>query len=239
MPIGDDADAAGMETLAGTEDLRDTYIEHNRTRDYLANHQASGTHDAAAINAGTLDLARIPTITNAKIDTVASSKVTGQWTGDIETPWSLKLTGAAGILAPAIYDQSVAGMGGWRSLNVAANGVFGGLTSSARFKQDIETADIPRATLRQLRVVCFRYIADVEHGDDLPQIGLIAEEVHELGLTWLVDYDADGAPYALNDRAFPFIALLLAQDAEDRIDTLTTTVYDLIARVQQLEGGAA
>jgi hypothetical protein len=232
MPIGDDADAAGMETLAGTEDLRDTYIEHNRTRDYLANHQESGTHDASAINAGTFDLARIPTITNAKIDTVASSKVTGQWTGDIETPWSLKLTGAAGILAPAVYDQTVAGMGGWRSLYVAANGVFGGVTSSARFKRDIRSADIPRATLRQLRVVFFRYIADVAAGDDLPQIGLIAEEVHELGLTWLVDYDAEGAPHALNDRAFPFIALLLAQDAEDRIDAL-------IERVETLEAGAS
>ena len=52
MPNGDAAADAGMDTVPGTADLRDSYDEHNKTRDYIADHQTSGTHPASAINSG-------------------------------------------------------------------------------------------------------------------------------------------------------------------------------------------
>lgn len=234
MAIGDAADAAGMVVLAGTEDLRDTYIEHNRTRDYLANHQTSGTHSASAITSGVLDAARIPSIplnTPASGATVLSLAIntTGRGfdpTGNVY---------AAALNASDAYDRSVAGHGGFRTLNVAADGVIGGVTSSRRYKEDIESADIPRHILRGLRVVFYRYIANTDLDEPL-QLGLIAEEVHDLGLTWLVYYDDQGRPEGLAERALPALALLLAQDAEDRLDALTRTVDDLQAEVLELRG---
>lgn len=176
------------------------------------------THAAADVVSGILDVARIPDL--------PGSKITGNMDLGIATFKSVnaQVTGSltvADIYSTNTYGNTVAGHGGFRTVSVALDGYMGGLTSSRRFKQDIGDALLSREVLRSLRVVFFRYIADVESAGAAAAVhlGLIAEEVHDLGLTWLVDYE-DGVPYALNDRFIPFVALLLAQDAEDRIDAL-------------------
>jgi hypothetical protein len=228
LALGDDAQAAGMDILTGTEDRREGWQEIVKTRDYLAQKLAALVLSAAKITSGVFHLDRIPTIGDAKISDVASSKVSGAWEGDIDTPWHIKTT--AGYTGLSTYNQSVAGLGGFRAVYVAANGLFGGVTSSRRFKQAIVKAAIPRETLRAVRVVFFKYRADVRSAfTEQVHLGAIAEELHDLGLTWLVDYQ-DDKPFAINERMIPWLGILLAQDAEDRLDALE-------ARLAKIDGG--
>ena len=221
MPNGDAAADEGMDVVPGAMDLRDGFDEINKTRDYLANHQTSGTHSADAITSGTIAEARLPALTEAKIPSgIPVAKInSGQWTGDIDTPWQMKTS--AGVTAQATYAQSVAGMGGFRTMSVAANGIYGGLTSSRKFKRDIKSAKIARATLRKFAqlISWYRYKAVQRgtQGDEPLQLGSIAEDVHDLGLTFLVDYE-DGEPYALVERHLPYLPMLHAEDAHVRID---------------------
>lgn len=148
-------------------------------------------------------------------------------TGNItSTAGNLSIAGTSNLAGDvdslATYSRLVTGSGSFRAMSVNILGHVGQTVSSRRFKQDIETAGIPRETLRALRVVFFRYAAQVPFNQDQQPLllGLIAEEVHDLGLTWLVDYDEEGHPQALVDFALPYLGLLLAQYNADEIDDL-------------------
>lgn len=58
MANGDKAAAVGMDTVAGTEDIRLSYDEINKSRDYLADHQTDGSHRAEQITTGVFPPAR-------------------------------------------------------------------------------------------------------------------------------------------------------------------------------------
>lgn len=58
MANGDRAAAVGMDTVAGTEDIRLGYDEINLSRDYIADHITDGAHRANQITSGTLVPAR-------------------------------------------------------------------------------------------------------------------------------------------------------------------------------------
>jgi hypothetical protein len=105
-------------------------------------------------------------------------------------------TFVGGINSLDVYGRLLTYGGSYAAVYVHQDGNFGFVPSSRRYKQDIETFEIDAATVAQLRVVSFRYIAAVNNPDyvAVTEIGLIAEEVHALGLTWLVDYDSDGLP---------------------------------------------
>jgi hypothetical protein len=131
-------------------------------------------------------------------------------------------TFTAGLNSPDVYSRVVTGTGSYHATYADSLGQLGQVPSSRRFKQDISTAMLDRATLRQMRVVFYRYIAAVEFlGDDAPSdLGVIAEEIHDLGLTFLVDYDDEGKPFGIDDRAMTFVAVKLAQDAHERLDEI-------------------
>lgn len=155
------------------------------------------------------------------------SRVTGTWTKDV-SGGTVSATGFgnfdAGVTALGTYNQSVAGMGGFRTISVALNnGMFGGLTSSARYKEDIADPDIPLETLRALAPKFYRYIALTDSPEPL-QMSFIAEDIDELGLDWLVEYDDEGRPDSLNERAVPYLAILLAKATLDRLDELQPPV---------------
>jgi multidrug efflux pump subunit AcrA (membrane-fusion protein) len=76
---------------------------------------------------------------------------------------------------------------------INASGQLGTLTSSKRFKKDIQAIDSLSDKLLQLRPVAFRYKQAVEDG---VQYGLIAEEVAEV-FPELVQYDAEGKPFTV------------------------------------------
>ncbi len=87
-------------------------------------------------------------------------------------------------------------------------GQLGTISSSRRYKQDIEDLGAPADAVLRLRPVQFRYTKAYADGARPLQYGLIAEEVAEV-LPELVAYDDDGRPETVMYQALP--TLLLAQ----------------------------
>lgn len=166
--------------------------------------------------------------------TTGSMHATGNVTVDGMT------TSTGGLNSVDVFNRLVTGSGAFRTVSVNVLGAIGQTVSSMKYKQDITPAVIPRETLRALRLVFFRYIARAPFDQEQQPwlLGLIAEEVHALGLTWLVVYDDNGEPEALVDFALPFLGLLLAQYNADDIDELRSENDELRARLDALDGGA-
>ena len=93
-------------------------------------------------------------------------------------------------------------------------------TSSIRYKQDVTPAPVLDRLL-DVEPVTFRGISEVqEHGDKAPVgYGAIAEWVHDLGLTHLVDY-SDGRPNAVNYDRIGVGLIPHVRALRDRIDQL-------------------
>jgi hypothetical protein len=231
MADGDAAAAAGMDTVAGTDDLRDSYNQHNKTRDYLAQHQTSGTHSASQIASGVLDAARIPTLPGSRISGPVA--LTGTSAFDAinigGAPASINAAGdanlrdiiasalsASGLITfPDVYTRSVAGGGGFRTVSCRADGVMGFASSTRRAKKNIKKlAPAPLTRLLEADVVEFDYKAG---GHD---VGLIAEDLDALGLGAFVAYDADGRPDGINYDRLVVPLLAIVQTLARRIDEL-------------------
>jgi hypothetical protein len=106
----------------------------------------------------------------------------------------------------------------------SVDGQFGFNLSSREFKQDIEDFAVDPATVLRLRLVTFRYIAAIEllGAEAETEVGLIAEEVHDVGLTWLVEYD-NGKPCGIKFHLIAMALLAVAQDHEVRLANLEAT----------------
>jgi hypothetical protein len=184
--------------------------------------------DAAQITTGTLADARIPSLAASKITsgtitrpvsttTVTASGNITSTAGDIIT--NASLIAAGNLRADGVYTL---GLGTWQSVVTNASGYLGFASSTKRVKQDIKKADITAAQGLALVATSFRYKKDVEDlGEDAqPTIGLIAEDLHDAGLTQFVIYDAKGKPLGIHyERAW--IALIpVIQDIDTRLKKL-------------------
>jgi hypothetical protein len=68
MNAGNIAAAAGMPIVPGTASVRNAFAEINISRDLLATHQSTGTHDASAVNSGQFNPDRIPALPADRIN---------------------------------------------------------------------------------------------------------------------------------------------------------------------------
>ena len=128
----------------------------------------------------------------------------------------------SGVKSVDVYNRLVSGTP-YKVQYVDSSGQMGYVPSSRRYKQDIETASLDvRAIMAQLRVVTFRYLGAVElsGADAAVEWGVIAEEIHDLGLTWLVDYNEDGLPDGVKHERFAILLIMDAQDQQSQIDAL-------------------
>lgn len=123
-------------------------------------------------------------------------------------------------------------VGPWRAVWVLSDGTMGTSQSSRTVKTDITDADefIDVDDLRRVKWCVYRFIEDMnQHLDDsTPRLGMIAEELDDNGLGWLVEYNEDTLkPEGINYPMLGVAALRLAQDAEDRCDALERRVDEL------------
>ena len=127
-----------------------------------------------------------------------------------------------GVKSTDVYNRLVSGSP-YKVQYVDSSGQMGYVPSSRRYKRDIVTAELDvRSIMALLRVVTFRYLGAVElSGEDAAvEWGVIAEEIHDLGLTWLVDYNEDGLPDGVKHERFAILLIMNAKDQQSQIDDL-------------------
>jgi hypothetical protein len=98
-------------------------------------------------------------------------------------------------------------------------------TSSLKYKTDVNDATYGLAELLTLRPVTYKGKSDAD-GDKVYG-GLIAEEVHETGLTEFVQYAADGTPDALHYGNMVSLCIKAIQEQQALIQDLTTRLTTL------------
>jgi len=114
--------------------------------------------------------------------------------------------------------------GGAANVGIASSGQFYRSTSSLRYKNTINDATHGLTELLTLRPVTYKGNND---GDTVFG-GLIAEEVHDAGLTEFVSYNDDGEPDAL---AYGNMVSLCIKAIQEQQETITA----LEARIAALE----
>jgi hypothetical protein len=113
------------------------------------------------------------------------------------------------------------------------NGQLGTLTSSARFKQDIQKMGEASESILALQPVTFRYKRDIDpHAT--PQFGLVAEEVEKVDPA-LVARDAEGRPYSVRYEAVNAMLLNEFIKQHQKVREQATEIEDLKVRLERLE----
>lgn len=143
-----------------------------------------------------------------------SSNVNGTMSaGGVSTA---SLYAGSGVSSPGVYNNLLTTA--YRVQYINAGGPMGYVPSSAQFKQDISTATTDERALA-LHVVIYRYIQAVEQfGEDAPwDRGVLAEELHDLGFTWAVDYDEHGEPFGVKYERLILAYIPIIQDHERRL----------------------
>lgn len=132
-----------------------------------------------------------------------------------------------GVTSTGAYANNLTGVGAYRVAYLGVNGALGYVPSSVQFKQDIAPAVVDVDAVLQIFLATYRYKDAVENlGEDAPrEYGPLAEQVHDLGLDWLVDYDDNGQPLG-----FRYDRLAVAS---------LGALQSLAGRVAALESGAA
>lgn len=145
--------------------------------------------------------------------------------------WGVLTPGDGGTGIANAYNNLFT-VGPWRAVWVLSDGTMGTSQSSRTVKMDITDADefINVDDLRRVKWCIYRFIEDMNLNldDSTPRLGMIAEELDDNGLGWLVEYDEDTLqPVGINYPMLGVAALRLAQDAEDRCDMLERRVNEL------------
>jgi hypothetical protein len=127
------------------------------------------------------------------------------------------------IVGAATFNQTNTG----RAMFVNSAGLYGIGASSRRFKENIADADIDTDAVLDIRVRKFNYKKSFD--ETMPKdIGVIAEELEDLGLIDFIYYDAEGIPdgVAYEKLALALIPVLKKQQAQ---------IDSVVARLDELE----
>jgi hypothetical protein len=214
-------------------------INERLAKDYYTRTQT----DAAAASAASAAVAPLPKFSDlASPGAIAPTTVTAS--GDVKAP-SARVTN---LFASAAPTNNITGtrVTAWLQ---TADGMLGMATSSRRYKQDIEPADLDVDAVLAIELVRYRYIAEVRKRDDpdyehyvgpdyVPamELGVIAEQLDDLGLKDFVVYAPDGEGGERPDGVhYELLALALLPTIQEQARRLT----DLEERLNALEQRAA
>jgi hypothetical protein len=135
---------------------------------------------------------------------------------------------AGRFFVPNVYASTTSG---GANVNVASSGRLERSTSSLRYKNTINDATHGLTELLTLRPVTFKGNND---GDTVFG-GLIAEEVHDAGLTEFVQYDEEDRPDALAYGNMVSLCIKAIQELNTKVETLEAENVAIKARLDALE----
>ena len=128
---------------------------------------------------------------------------------------------SAGILKSLPTYNNTTGVAA--NVQIDSNGFFARSTSSLKYKTDITNYTKGLNEVLGLRPVFYKGKTD----GDTQFAGLIAEEVHELGLTEFVQYAPDGSPDALSYQNMVALAFKAIQEQQSQIESLKAEIQTL------------
>jgi hypothetical protein len=130
-----------------------------------------------------------------------------------------------------INTTSVSG-GGTDTVTVdLTTGLLGHLSSSRRYKQDIQPMDNASETVYRLKPVSYRYKKEIDRTES-PAFGLIAEDVAAVNPA-LVAKDGKGEPESIHYEMVNAMLLNEFLKEHQRVEKLETTVANLLAAVKE------
>jgi hypothetical protein len=129
------------------------------------------------------------------------------------TPTNYTSFFAGNIKVPSTYSLTT---GTAANMHVDSNGIFYRSTSSLKYKKEVRNYDKGLNEVMQLQP---KYYKGEDDGD-IQFAGLIAEDVHDLGLTEFVQYADDGSPDALSYSHMIALLTKSIQELKAEIDEL-------------------
>jgi hypothetical protein len=121
-------------------------------------------------------------------------------------------------------------VGGGAAVQVNANGLLGRVTSSARFKQDIQSMADASDVLLALKPVTFRYKPELDP-EGTPQFGLVAEDVEKVNPD-LVVRDDKKQVYSVRYEAVNAMLLNEFLKAHHKISEQDTRLQQLTDKIE-------
>ncbi len=260
-----DNTTGGGNTATGAQALGVNNIGADNTADgYSAlaantsgyNNTAGGTFALAANSTGTNNVAvgynAAPNLTtgmnNIAIGSSAASNVSGGNSNNIEIGTSgtsadngVISIGTAGVqtsfFAQGIYGVA-AGNNSAIPVLIDSSGQLVTVSSSRRFKEDIQDMGEASSGLMRLRPVTFRYKKPLADGSQPMQYGLIAEEVAEV-YPDLVAYSADGQIETVKYQVLDSMLLNEVQRQQAEIRDQQNQIRDIQERLAKMEAALA
>ena len=154
-----------------------------------------------------------------KAGTSASSDW-GFWIDNSSSTTIMRIRNDGVVYLPTTYSLTTATAA---NVNIDSQGILYRSTSSIKYKTDVQDAVHGLSDVMKLRSVTYKGIND---GDTVFG-GLIAEEVHEAGLTEFVQYAEDGTPDALAYGQMVSLAFKAIQEQQAIIEQLKADVEAL------------
>jgi hypothetical protein len=181
------------------------------------------TADALDITgAGNYWVALLKSTTNAsqsyglRINAGTNSSDVPLWIFDASsTNTLLKIRGDGYTFSPYTYNATT---GGGANMHIASDGSLNRSTSSLKYKKDVRDYDKGLAEVMQMRPVYYKGKSETD--GDKQYAGLIAEEIHDLGLTEFVQYADDETPDALAYSNMVALLVKAIQELEARLKTI-------------------
>jgi hypothetical protein len=135
----------------------------------------------------------------------------------------LRISSDPYLIVQAVYDTTTSSA---TNVRVGASGVIQRSTSSLRYKDDVKDSSHGLTDLLKLRSVTFK------GKDDSTKVigGLIAEEVHDAGMTEFVDYDDQDRPDALAYGNMVSLCIKAIQELKTELDAAKTRIATLEAK---------
>ncbi len=194
---------------------------------------SNGTEKIRATSEGHLLVGTTAAVNGSRLRVKSSGSSSSEYTcemgsADGATQLLIRSDGAIsfGLDSASPYNNQA---GGSANAILLSNGYLTRTGSSLRYKKDIADATWGLTEVKQLRPVTFKSNRTGEFADDKTYGGLIAEEVHALGLTDFVDYNDDDEPDALHYANMVSLLTKAIQEQQDIIDSLTARIEDLEA----------
>jgi len=130
-----------------------------------------------------------------------------------------------GTAAASPYNNTY---GNAANVYIGSDGAMGRSTSSIKYKENVLDYNKGLAEVMQLRPVSYTSKNQQEEGQTFA--GLIAEEVHDLGLTEFVQYAEDGTPDALAYQNMVALLTKSIQELKAQNDDLQSQINELKAQ---------